>query len=95
MDHGRRIGDDLCITYLSNYFHHTRQPLQMMRLGFSHPGCTSQDIMIDLGLRLGGFLSDAGWYLESKKILKICKELCVMDNSTSERLCKTLDCCHK
>ncbi|XP_024877591.1 amyloid protein-binding protein 2 [Temnothorax curvispinosus] len=56
---------------------------------------SSPDKLINLGLRLGGFLSDAGWYLESKKVLTTCKELCVKYNDTPKDWCRTLDCCHK
>lgn len=56
---------------------------------------TAQDKTINLGLRLGGFLSDAGWYSESEEVLSACKELCIANNQTPEDWCRTLDCCHK
>ncbi|XP_020292274.1 amyloid protein-binding protein 2 [Pseudomyrmex gracilis] len=54
-----------------------------------------QDKIINLGLRLGAFLSDAGWYAESEQVLFACKELCIANNQTPENWFRTLDCCHK
>ncbi|KAJ8312709.1 hypothetical protein KUTeg_010082 [Tegillarca granosa] len=36
---------------------------------------------INLGLALGGFLSDAGWFFASEKVYRRCLELCEMDQS--------------
>ncbi|XP_012259269.2 amyloid protein-binding protein 2 [Athalia rosae] len=51
--------------------------------------------VINLGLRLGGFLSDAGWYAKSQKVLLACKKLCTSARPNPQNWCRTLDCCHK
>lgn len=50
---------------------------------------------IDLGIRLGGFLSDAGWFAESGKVLECCKNLCLTLPDDIHSWRKTLECCHK
>ncbi|KAK0089498.1 hypothetical protein PV325_007061 [Microctonus aethiopoides] len=82
MDHGIKIGNELTISY------------NICCLGINKNSCTQENI-INLGLRLGSFLSDAGWYAESEKILLTCRDLCVNDSETIENWCRTLDCCHK
>ncbi|XP_014229966.1 amyloid protein-binding protein 2 [Trichogramma pretiosum] len=51
--------------------------------------------LINLGLRLGGFLNDAGWYYESEQILLDCRELCLLGKQNPQTWCEILDCCHK
>ncbi|XP_076393487.1 protein interacting with APP tail-1 isoform X1 [Megachile rotundata] len=46
--------------------------------------------LINLGLRIGEFISDAGWYIKSEYVLLACKELCIANNSTPEDWCRTL-----
>lgn len=82
MDHGTRVGKELAISYKVCCLHVRENP-------------AVQDKIINLGLRLGGFLSDAGWYLESEQVLLACRELCITDNQTPQNWCRTLDCCHK
>ncbi|XP_078046747.1 protein interacting with APP tail-1 isoform X2 [Augochlora pura] len=55
----------------------------------------SQDKLIKLGLRFGGFLSDAGNIHESEEVLKKCLKLCLLNNSTPENWCRTLHCCNR
>lgn len=55
----------------------------------------AREKIINLGLKLGGFLSEAGWYVESERVLLACKELCVSDQETLQNWCLTLNCCHK
>ncbi|EZA53347.1 hypothetical protein DMN91_004654 [Ooceraea biroi] len=85
MEHGVRVGKQLVISY-NMHCYQVRHPYQ-------HPD--AQDKIIHLGLRLGGFLSDAGWYSESQEVLLACKELCMTYNQTPKEWFRTLDCCHK
>ncbi|KAL1132475.1 hypothetical protein AAG570_010430 [Ranatra chinensis] len=61
--------------------------------------CRSQAIKestIDLGIRLGGFLSEAGWFEESIKVLSLCRDACCSDLPQNvEGWMKTLECCQK
>ncbi|XP_029169791.1 amyloid protein-binding protein 2 [Nylanderia fulva] len=82
MYHGIRVGKNLAIDYNVHCLEARENP-------------AAQDKIINLGLRLGGFLSDAGWYPESEEVLLACKELCITNNHTPEDWCRTLDCCHK
>ncbi|KAK9888109.1 hypothetical protein WA026_000384 [Henosepilachna vigintioctopunctata] len=50
---------------------------------------------IDIGLRLGGFLNEGGWYLNCIKILNITEELCEKHPRNEMILKKLLDCYHK
>uniref|UniRef100_T1JC70 Uncharacterized protein n=1 Tax=Strigamia maritima TaxID=126957 RepID=T1JC70_STRMM len=45
-----------------------------------------------LGLQLGGFLSDAGWFLESEKVLIACLNLCSQVDEVYFNA-KALECC--
>ncbi|XP_011860542.1 PREDICTED: amyloid protein-binding protein 2-like [Vollenhovia emeryi] len=82
MDHKIKISRQLVISYNMCYFQAKDSP-------------SPQDKLINLGLRLGGFLSDAGWYSESKEVLFSCKQLCLAHNQSPKDWCRTLDCCHK
>lgn len=82
MDHGTKIGNELAISY--NICCHS-----------SKDNFAAQERIINLGLHLGAFLSDAGWYLESEKVLLACKDLCVTGPQNPDSWCRTLDCCHK
>ncbi|XP_015592689.1 amyloid protein-binding protein 2 [Cephus cinctus] len=82
MDHGTRVGKELALSYDVCHF----------GIGES---TTAKENLINLGLRLGGFLSDAGWYSESEKVLLACKELCLSASQRPQNWCRTLDCCHK
>lgn len=82
MEHGVKVREKLVISYNIRCYQVRQQP-------------DVQDKIIHLGLRLGGFLSDAGWYSESQKVLLACKELCMTNNQTPKEWFRTLDCCHK
>jgi uncharacterized protein YaaQ len=43
----------------------------------------------------GGFLSDAGWFAESEKVLLACKRLCQSAEPVVKYGRKLLECCHK
>ncbi|KAH0562793.1 amyloid protein-binding protein 2 [Cotesia glomerata] len=82
MDHGTKIDNELAISY------------NVCCLEIKKKSNCQANI-IDLGLKLGSFLSDAGWYAESTKVLLSCRDLCISESETSENWCRTLDCCHK
>lgn len=82
MDHGTKVGKELAINYDVCCIRARENP-------------TEHEKMINLGLRLGGFLSDAGWYVESERVLSTCRNLCITYNQTPQDWCRTLDCCHK
>lgn len=77
-----RISDKLTENYTKCYLKTNTDP-------------EAQEKVINLGLRLGGFLSDAGWFAESEKILLACKKLCLAQPPNPINWCRTLDCCHK
>lgn len=82
MDHDTRVNNELAMKYEVCCFDIKDDPAARRK-------------MINLGLRLGGFLSDAGWYLESQKVLLACKKLCINARPNPQNWCRTLDCCHK
>ncbi|KAI4494238.1 hypothetical protein M0802_009107 [Mischocyttarus mexicanus] len=82
MDHGTMVGKELAISY------------DIWSIG-AEEHIEAHDKIINVGLRLGGFLSDAGWYTESEWVLLACKKLCLVDEPTLENLCRTLKCCCK
>ncbi|KAJ8676550.1 hypothetical protein QAD02_012337 [Eretmocerus hayati] len=82
MDHGTQVGNELATNY------------SICCLSNQENFATHEKI-INLGLRLGGFLSDAGWYLESEKVLTACRDLCTLGPQNPDSWCRTLDCCHK
>lgn len=51
--------------------------------------------IIDIGLRLGGFLSEIGWYNDSAIVLKIVEELCLKSKQNPQTWRKMLQCHHK
>ncbi|XP_051153214.1 amyloid protein-binding protein 2 [Leptopilina boulardi] len=82
MDHGMRVCNELAICY------------DVCCLGVRE-NKNAREKIINLGLKLGGFLSEAGWYVESERVLLACKELCVSEEENLQNWCLTLDCCHK
>lgn len=82
MDNGTKVGSELAISY-------------NVCCQSNKTNLDAQERIINLGLRLGGFLSDAGWYLESEKVLSACKDLCISCPQNPDTWCRTLDCCHK
>ena len=44
---------------------------------------------------IGGFLSEAGWFVESSKVLTQCRDLCFQQPENIDSWKKTLECCHK
>ncbi|XP_031781635.1 amyloid protein-binding protein 2 [Nasonia vitripennis] len=82
MENGTKVGTELAISY-------------KLCCQSNKNNLDAQERIINLGLRLGGFLSDAGWYLESEKVLSACKDLCILGPQNPDTWCRTLDCCHK
>ncbi|XP_076669852.1 protein interacting with APP tail-1 [Andrena cerasifolii] len=82
MDHGQRVWQELSVRYLLCYVLGSKDPF-------------TQGEMINLGLRVGGFLSEGGWYAESERVLLICSKVCLANNSTPENWCRTLECCRR
>lgn len=82
MDHATMIGKDLAISYNISC-------LQVKEYPAAH------DKVINTGLSIGEFLSDAGWYAESELVLLTCKKLCVAAEPTPKNLCHILTCCRK
>ncbi|KAF7385467.1 hypothetical protein HZH68_013897 [Vespula germanica] len=82
MDHGTMVGKELAISY----------DICCIRV---EENLAAHDKVINVGLRLGEFLSDAGWYTESERVLLACKKLSILDEPTPENLCRTLKCCCK
>ncbi|XP_049806241.1 amyloid protein-binding protein 2 [Schistocerca nitens] len=82
MDHSRRITKDLTSAYIRKCNSVQLDP-------------SSRENVIDLGLRLGNFLGDAGWYAESEKVLVTCRDICYMSDGSIYCIQKLLECCHK
>ncbi|XP_052753468.1 amyloid protein-binding protein 2 isoform X3 [Galleria mellonella] len=55
----------------------------------------SRDPLIQLGLRLGGFLNEAGWYADAQRVLLQCRDLCQAQPQTTYYKRLTLECCHR
>ncbi|XP_041978890.1 amyloid protein-binding protein 2 isoform X2 [Aricia agestis] len=51
--------------------------------------------LIQLGLRLGGFLNEAGWYPDAERVLTRCLELCRAQPPSTYYKRLTLECCHR
>ncbi|KAK3907270.1 Amyloid protein-binding protein 2 [Frankliniella fusca] len=82
MDHGTDISKELAVSYAARCMCSQMCPSLL-------------DSTIDLGLRLGGFLSDAGWFKDSESVLVHCRDLCLWAPETPASLRRTLECYHK
>ncbi|KAG7308364.1 hypothetical protein JYU34_005562 [Plutella xylostella] len=51
--------------------------------------------LIQLGLRLGGFLNEAGWYADAERVLMRCIQLCQAQPQTTYCRRLTLECAHR
>ncbi|BES95474.1 amyloid beta precursor protein (cytoplasmic tail) Hypothetical protein protein 2 [Nesidiocoris tenuis] len=80
--HGTRLAYDLAQSY-------------NIKASYCQDKYSSKDSAIEIGIRLGGFLIDTGWFMESIMVLRKCRELCfsLPDNLPAWK--KILDCCHK
>lgn len=79
IDHGILFEEGLRVSYKICHLRAYQNPVAEQKL-------------INLGLRIGEFISDAGWYTKSEHVLLACKKLCVANNSTPEDWCRTLEC---
>ncbi|XP_014664027.1 PREDICTED: amyloid protein-binding protein 2-like isoform X3 [Priapulus caudatus] len=80
MDQGIRIADILADSYSQNccVVHASVQ--------------TVKDRTIQLGFALEAFLSEAGWYCASERVMSACFQLCKLENNTTNWT-KCLECC--
>lgn len=79
IDHGNHIHKSLTMNYSLRHTYEMQN-----KTGF-----------ISLGIRLGGFLSEAGWFAESERVLSDCLEACLELPPSVEAWKYTLQCCHK
>ncbi|XP_047029917.1 amyloid protein-binding protein 2 [Helicoverpa zea] len=79
IEHGSRLSAELAASYLAK----------------TECGCNSRLDLIHLGLRLGGFLNEAGWYADAQRVLLRCRELCQEMPQTTYYKRLTLECCHR
>ncbi|KAJ1520247.1 hypothetical protein ONE63_004454 [Megalurothrips usitatus] len=82
MDHGTKISRELSTAYADKCMCSQMCPSLL-------------ESTIDLGLRLGAFLSDAGWFEDSEAVLTHCRDLCLCVPETPSSLRRTLECYHK
>ncbi|XP_026289406.1 amyloid protein-binding protein 2 isoform X1 [Frankliniella occidentalis] len=82
MDHGTDISKELAVSYADKCMCSQMCPSLL-------------ESTIDLGLRLGAFLSDAGWFKDSESVLVHCRDLCLCARETPASLRRTLECYHK
>lgn len=79
IEHGSKLSTELATSYLSK----------------CDAGTRSKDSLIHLGLRLGGFLNEAGWYADAERVLLRCRDLCQSQPQTTYYKRLTLECCHR
>ncbi|XP_046680169.1 amyloid protein-binding protein 2 isoform X5 [Homalodisca vitripennis] len=85
MDHGTQVAMELSNSYCIRASKQEMIPQQKITV-------------IDLGISLGGFLSEAGWFFESERVLSMCWSVCEKLQSCSQNCYtwrKSLECCHK
>ncbi|XP_049873684.1 amyloid protein-binding protein 2 [Pectinophora gossypiella] len=79
IEHGSKLSGELASGYLARCDAHSR----------------ATDALIYLGLRLGGFLNEAGWYADAQRVLLRCREMCQAQPQTTYYKRLTLECCHR
>ncbi|XP_075977853.1 protein interacting with APP tail-1 isoform X2 [Anticarsia gemmatalis] len=79
IEHGSKLSSELANSYLAK----------------CDTSARSQDSLIHLGLRLGGFLNEAGWYADAERVLLRCRALCQAQPQTTHYKRLTLECCHR
>ncbi|KAF5293748.1 hypothetical protein FQA39_LY03233 [Lamprigera yunnana] len=79
IDHGSNVMEELLLTF-SKY----RSGSEVITMN-----------IIDMGLKLGGFLNEGGWYKYAIEILNVVEDLCRRKGKNAIILCKLLDCYHK
>ncbi|KAM3957143.1 protein interacting with APP tail-1 isoform 1-T1 [Aphomia sociella] len=79
IEHGSKLSAELATAYLSK----------------CESSTGSRNPLIHLGLRLGGFLNEAGWYADAQRVLLQCRDLCLAQPQTTYYKRLTLECCHR
>ncbi|XP_063383689.1 amyloid protein-binding protein 2 [Cydia fagiglandana] len=79
IEHGSKLSAELATGYLSRCDANAR----------------SEECLIQLGLRLGGFLNEAGWYADAQRVLLRCRALCRAQPPSAHYTRLTLECCHR
>ncbi|XP_026488145.1 amyloid protein-binding protein 2 isoform X2 [Vanessa tameamea] len=79
IEHGSKLSVELASGYLARCDTNTK----------------SRNSLIQLGLRLGGFLNEAGWYADAQRVLLRCRDLCQAQPQTTHYKRLTLECCHR
>ncbi|CAH0715257.1 unnamed protein product, partial [Brenthis ino] len=79
IEHGSKLSAELASGYLARCDANTK----------------TQNSLIQLGLRLGGFLNEAGWYADAQRVLLRCRDLCQAQPQTTQYKRLTLECCHR
>ncbi|GBP85382.1 Amyloid protein-binding protein 2 [Eumeta japonica] len=83
VEHGSNLSRELADAYLA-------------RCEKSEAGAAwSRDHLIQLGLRLGGFLNEAAWFADAELVLLRCRALCQSAPQTTHYKRLTLECCHR
>lgn len=82
MDHGPQVAKTLANGYVLRCSVKDLSPAQL-------------NSTISIGIRVGGFLSEAGWFYESEKVLTACRDLCLKLPPCADSYRTTLECCHK
>ncbi|XP_034831741.1 amyloid protein-binding protein 2 [Maniola hyperantus] len=79
IEHGSKLSAELAGSYLARCDANSK----------------SHNSLIQLGLRLGGFLNEAGWYADAQRVLLRCRDLCQAQPQTAHYKRLTLECCHR
>ncbi|KAJ8722323.1 hypothetical protein PYW08_004725 [Mythimna loreyi] len=79
IEHGSKLSSELATSYLSKA---------------ESPRYT-KTTLIHLGLRLGGFLNEAGWYADAQRVLLRVRDLCLLMPQSTHYKRLTLECCHR
>ncbi|CAG9786968.1 unnamed protein product [Diatraea saccharalis] len=58
-------------------------------------GERTNNALIELGLRIGDFLNEAGWYADAQNVLLRCRDICQAQPQTTYYKRLTLECCHR
>jgi len=88
MDHGTKVARDLANCYRLTL----TSTIVREEVSVSLPKAIA---LVDLGISLGGFLSEAGWFYESERVLSACWELCKTLPENPQMWRKSLECSHK
>ncbi|RVE42971.1 hypothetical protein evm_012375 [Chilo suppressalis] len=79
IEHGTKLSSEVTSSYLH----------------MCDEGARSHDALIELGLRIGDFLNEAGWYADAQKVLLRCRDICQAQPQTTYYKRLTLECCHR